>query len=197
MSALGLFRAASVIVAGLFVWFGMDIRRKPGSHDLVAPAWQMLTKVAASALVAACGWVVLAIPAPGAVDWLALAVMTAGTGFIVAAKRALGATHTFTGQYRENPRLVTDGVYALTRNPLYLGVLLCEVGALLCATRHVPELYPRGYPAWFGLTGAALAYVVTFNWTMAAREAHELERRLGERYREYGARVPFVIPFTK
>ena len=41
----------------------------------------------------------------------------------MAAKRALGKAHTFTGQYLERPELVTRGVYSITRNPLYFGVL--------------------------------------------------------------------------
>ena len=197
MTATALFRLTTAALAALFLWFGMDLRRRPGSRDFVATRWQTLMKVAAFTLIGACLPVVLTIPAPRIADWLALAVVATGTAFVVAARRALGDAHTFTGQYREHPRLVTAGVYALTRNPLYLGVLLCEVGALLCAARHVPALFPRGHPVWFALAGIALAYVVAFNWIMAAREARELERRLGEPYREYRARVPFVMAFTK
>ena len=197
MNGAALFRIASLVVVGLFVWFGMDVRRKPGSRDFVAPAWQTLMKLAAFSLLGAFVWVVLALPAPRGLDWLALALMGSGTAFVVAAKRALGTTHTFAGQYREQPRLVTRGVYALTRNPLYFGVFQCELGALLCAAPHASELFPRWYPYWVGVVGAALAYAVYFNWTMAMREARELERTLGERYRQYRARVPFLIPFTR
>jgi protein-S-isoprenylcysteine O-methyltransferase Ste14 len=71
-----------------------------------------------------------------------------GTALVVAATRTLGAAHTFAGQYRERPELVTRGVYGLTPNPLYLGVFQCELGALLCAARHVPALFPDGYSYW-------------------------------------------------
>lgn len=81
-----------------------------------------------------------------------------GTALVVAATRTLGAAHTFAGQYRERPELVTRSVYGLTPNPLYLGVFQCELGALLCAARHVPALFPDGYSYWSGIVAAALAY---------------------------------------
>jgi len=121
--------------------------------------------------------------------------MAAGTAIVTAAKRTLGRAHTFTGQCLKNPRLVTWGVYALTRNPLYLGVLLTEIGAAAIAAHQTPDYWPNGYPYAWTAMAALLAFASAFNWTMAAREARYLERCFGDSYRRYSARVPFFIPF--
>jgi protein-S-isoprenylcysteine O-methyltransferase Ste14 len=191
------FQFITALLGALFLFYGMDVRRKPGTGNFVAPVWQALMKLCAFALLGGIGWIVLRMQHAGAAECLGLAFMAAGTAFVVAAKRALGASHTFTGQYRERPQLVTRGVYAVTRNPLYFGVFLVEIGALLCALHQVPILLPDRHLAWFGLFGAALAYAVGFNCAMAVREARELERRVGEEYRRYRAAVPFLVPFIR
>lgn len=192
-----LFSIAGVALAALFLWSGMDVRHKAHTRDLVAPMWQTLMKLLAFLLIGAFLWVVVAMREPAVIDWIGLGCMASGTAFVWAAKRMLGPTHTFSGQYREVPHLVTGGVYAITRNPLYLGVFQCEFGALLCAIHQLPGLFPSGYPYWFAGCGAALVYVVSFNWVMARREAHQLEQQCGDTYRRYASRVPFLIPFTR
>ena len=197
MNLLTLFQLAAAPLGVLFLIYGMDVRRKAGGRDFVPPAWQALMKVCAFSLLGGLAWIVACMHAPGAIDWLGLAVIGTGTAFVVAAKRALGRSHTFTGQYQEEPRLVTHGVYAFTRNPLYFGVFQIELGALLCALHQVPLLLPDGHAVWFGAFGTALAYAVCFNWAMAVREARELERMTGDAYRRYRARVPFLVPFVR
>ena len=196
LSAAALFRVASLTLVALFLWFGMDVRRKAGTGSFVGHGWQTLMKLAAFSLIGLFVRVVLTIPEPRSLEWIALGLMGSGTACVVAAKRTLGSTHTFAGQYRHRTQLVTRGVYALTRNPLYFGVYQCELGASICAARRAPDLFPGTYLYWLAVTGAALAYVVAFNWSMARREAQQLERQFGDGYRQYAAHVPFLIPFT-
>lgn len=195
MTSLMLFQIAAAFLGALFLCYGMDVRRKEGARNFVAHAWQTLMKVCAFSLIGGFVWLALSMKEPGPIDWLGLAFMVGGTAFVAAAKKALGKTHTFTGQYLENPRLVTHGVYAITRNPLYFGVFQCELGAFLCAVHQVPVLLPQGYLYWLAAFGMALLYAVSFNWTMAVREARQLERHFGESYRRYRSSVPFLVPF--
>lgn len=194
MTSLTLFQTSAAILGALFIIYGMDVRRKAGARNLVGRFWQMLMNACAFSLIGGFMWLALSISEPGAVDWLGLVLMLSGTAFVAAAKSALGTTHTFTGQYMEKPQLVTHGVYAFTRNPLYLGVFQCELGVLLCAVHQVPLLLPQTYAYWLGAFGLALLYAVAFNLTMAWREARQLERQFGDDYRHYRSRVPFLIP---
>src|SRR3989442_1346910 len=161
----------------------MDVRRKDGARDFVAPVWQMLMKFCSYLLVCGAIWITLSIRQVNASDWLDLAVMASGTAFVVAAKHALGKAHTFTGQYLKKPRLVTRGAYAMTRNPLYFGVLQCELGASLFVIHQAPILSPQSYPYWLGVLAVALFYAVLFNWIMAACESRYLEHYFDEEYR--------------
>ncbi len=158
MSSHTLYQAAAAFLGTLFLVYGMDVRRKAGARNFVAPEWQLLIKLCALVLIAGFAWIVATMRAPGLIDWLALGLGATGAAFVVAAKRALGDAHTFTGQHLESPRLVTDGVYALTRNPLYFGVFQCELCMLLVVLHQLPGLRPDDYPHWLGLFAAALVY---------------------------------------
>ncbi len=72
--------------------------------------------------------------------------------------------------------LVVDGIYERTRNPLYLGSVLVYVGLSIAAG---------------GLW--AILFLVPLLWVMnvgvIAREERYLERKFGDAYRAYKARV--------
>lgn len=79
-------------------------------------------------------------------------------------------------------RLVTDGVYAVTRNPMYLGHLTFMTGAAL-VTRS---------PLAIGALALAGPW---FGRRVAADEAR-LTAAFGEPYTEYTKRVPRWLPGT-
>jgi protein-S-isoprenylcysteine O-methyltransferase Ste14 len=194
MNSLLFYQATAALLGALFMFHGMDVRRKEGARDFVAPAWQLLMKLCAWLLIAGFAWLVASMREPGMIDWLGLALGTSGTAFVVAAKWALGDAHTFTGQHLERPRLVTHGVYAITRNPLYFGVFQCELCMLLVALHQLPFLGLEDSLYWFGLFASALIYAVSFNFWMARCEARCLELCFGDTYRHYRSRVPFLVP---
>lgn len=75
-----------------------------------------------------------------------------------------------------NNSLVTGGVYALTRNPMYLGM------TLLCA----------GVAMWFGRPVMLLAPVFMFiiaNWVFIPFEEAKMRRQFGEMFDTYCKRV--------
>jgi predicted metal-dependent hydrolase/protein-S-isoprenylcysteine O-methyltransferase Ste14 len=194
MTSFLLFRIAAGSALAIFLRYGMDLRRRPGARYLTHPASQAGLKLAALLLLAGHGWVLASLGRVAPLDWLALLPLLAGAGLVWAGKRRLGRWHSFSGQFREDGELVTDGIYAATRNPLYLGVFLFELGATGLALHQLPLLRPMDWPWWLALAGAALAYAVWFNLTMAVAEARQLERRFGAAYRAYRDRVPFLLP---
>jgi protein-S-isoprenylcysteine O-methyltransferase Ste14 len=78
-------------------------------------------------------------------------------------------------------KLLTDGPYARTRNPMALGTILLYVA---------PAIW-RGSSAGVGLAtlfaGSLAAY-------MKLIEEQEMEARFGDAYRAYRERTPFLIP---
>jgi protein-S-isoprenylcysteine O-methyltransferase Ste14 len=72
--------------------------------------------------------------------------------------------------------LVVDGIYAKTRNPMYLGSTLVYVGLGVAAGS-----------VW--AIGLAVPLLWVMNVGVIAREERYLERKFGEAYRAYKARV--------
>src|SRR6188768_3008523 len=122
ISELYLFWAISVLLSACFIFYGMDLRRKKDSRNLSPVVLQVLMRSCSLGLIL--GYVVMAmnVTSVGFPEWLGLALLLFGVTFVAMAKRALGRAHTFTGQCLARPSLVTNGVYSVTRNPLYVGV---------------------------------------------------------------------------
>ena len=77
---------------------------------------------------------------------------------------------------RRGPRLVTSGVYRLSRNPIALGFLLMLVGL------------PLNSGSLWGLLLAPIM-IVLFNWFVIEPEEKDLTNRFGEEYTAYQSRV--------
>jgi len=77
---------------------------------------------------------------------------------------------------RPTTALVLHGPYRFTRNPMYVGLGLCYLGATLLVNSAWPlMLFP-------------VLIVLVQRWVIAPEEAY-LERRFGAEYRAYRARV--------
>ena len=99
-----------------------------------------------------------------------------GAGFSAA---QLGGLPELIPTHREQ-RLVTSGIRARVRHPVYLGHL-CEMLAWSLGT---------GLVICYGLT----AFALITGAVMIRLEDRELEQRFGEEYREYRRKVPAVFP---
>jgi protein-S-isoprenylcysteine O-methyltransferase Ste14 len=73
--------------------------------------------------------------------------------------------------------LVTTGIYGRTRNPIHLGMFLVYGGIGVAASSP-----------WTLILSPPLA--ITIRYGVVAREEAYLERRFGDAYRDYTARVP-------
>ena len=78
-------------------------------------------------------------------------------------------------------RLAQGGIYAHTRNPMYLGNLLIAIG--ICLATGAPAAYLIVAPAFF------VVYLA-----IIAAEEHYLAGRFGDDYRAYVAHVPRFFP---
>jgi len=98
------------------------------------------------------------------------------------AKARLGRWYSGTFGVKEGHVLVTDGPYAITRHPMYTGLLLMLLGAAL---------------AWNSALTLLLAALYTLPlFFHTVYEESMFERHFGEAYRAYELRVPRLVPFT-
>jgi protein-S-isoprenylcysteine O-methyltransferase Ste14 len=94
--------------------------------------------------------------------------------------RSYGVSSSLGAQLYVDHELVTSGPFRYTRNPMYLGGQLAEVGALL--------LYRTWTTALIILNVPALVF-------RARRESEALRAEFGPAYDAYAAKVPFWLPF--
>lgn len=85
------------------------------------------------------------------------------------------------GTIRKGSVLATSGPYAHTRNPLYAGTLLLGLGVTIAGGHWIwPTVFLAFFASVYGLT--------------MRKESAELTRAFGERYRQYAAHVPSLLP---
>jgi protein-S-isoprenylcysteine O-methyltransferase Ste14 len=110
---------------------------------------------------------------------LVLGAVLAGVGgaIAVAAQRRMKVQGTNVSPRQPTRLLVTEGIFARTRNPIYLGGLLIFTAAIL----------------WFHLDWGILFLVpgtLLLHYGVILREERYLNRKFGDAYRAYADRVP-------
>lgn len=111
----------------------------------------------------------------GASRWWGLPFALAGFALVVVGAGRFRGTTTLR-PYEEPAALVTDGLHAWSRNPMYLGLLVSALGAWIMLGSLSP-----------GLAVASLYWLLRRRFI--AYEEYAMEERFGEAYREYKRRV--------
>ena len=119
-------------------------------------------------------------PPPASV-WIGLALASAGIAFALWAMATLGEHYDLTLEIHGGHRVVREGPYGVVRHPIYTGLALHSIGAML-TTGNV--LYIAG------------TLVVTFPlFVLRARTEERLLRdEFGAEYERYAREVPMLIP---
>jgi protein-S-isoprenylcysteine O-methyltransferase Ste14 len=117
---------------------------------------------------------------PPLYGWPGLAVVAAGVLLMVAAQLHLGASWRVGIDRDARPGLVTAGIYAWSRNPIYLAVFLLLAGFALMV------------PTWFSIA-LAVAAPIGFR-RQAIYEEQYLRRTYGEAFERYGRGVGRFLP---
>lgn len=121
--------------------------------------------------------------AEAALAWAGLALGLAAVALAVWGKVRLGRWFSANLAVKAGHQLVTDGPYAVTRHPIYTGVL-GAVGAAGIAWNSALTI----------ALAATLAVPLYFHTVL---EEMLFERHFGEAWRAYRARVPRLVPFVR
>ena len=105
-----------------------------------------------------------------------------GLYFLAVSNKSLRALGSGTNAFRLTKHIVEADIYKYTRNPMSLGYYLFALGVGFISGSTLVTLY-----VLFGLIPAHLFFLRFF-------EELELELRLGESYKEYKRKTPFLIP---
>jgi protein-S-isoprenylcysteine O-methyltransferase Ste14 len=118
-------------------------------------------------------------PLPRPLRVLAGSALLAGGAFGVAAGAAHGGLLTPRVEPPGDAELLTDGLYALSRNPIYAGLLAAGAGWAVLRRRPEPVV------AWTVLLATLTA--------KARHEEHRLAVRFGPAYADYRRRTPRFV----
>jgi len=105
-----------------------------------------------------------------------VALIAPGGGLLVAAFRRFKAVGTNIPTWQPTTALATDGIYRLSRNPIYLGLTLVYAGLAAAAASLWPLIL-------------LVPLLLVMRYGVIAREEAYLTRLFGEEYRAYTARV--------
>ena len=123
--------------------------------------------------------ILLAFPPHRAIG---LVLIVLGFVFLLAGQFTLGRNHSSSVVIREEHQLITHGVYRLTRNPMYLGVILIIVVGI---PLYAPSL--RGF--------LTLLLLVLLFLNRIRMEETLLTEEFGEAYLAYKRSTRKLIPF--
>ena len=111
---------------------------------------------------------------PPALRLIALLLWVCGFSFLYLGRYTLGDSFRL-GTPKEDTRLRTDGLFRMSRNPMYVGVYLTIAASMLYTANPV-----------IILTGA---FVIAVHHRIVHAEEHHLRTVFGREYREYCSRV--------
>ena len=105
-----------------------------------------------------------------------LLILVAGLGFVASARILFKRTGQNPAPWKPSPELILKGPYRFTRNPMYLGVTLFELGLGLAVNN-----------LWISLFAAPA--LLTVHFIAVLPEEKYLSEKFGESYKAYLAQV--------
>lgn len=162
------------------MWRARNRSQAPGGEAEKTARWRPLPPVAVLAGLIAMLGLRLALPDPTPVrppwTWLGLAIALLGLAITFAAAAEFQRRRTNIQTFGEPTRLVTGGLFGLSRNPMYLGFALLLAGAAAALGGGWPSVIPVAFVV------LARAWYIPF-------EERALHRAFGEEYDNYRRRV--------
>jgi protein-S-isoprenylcysteine O-methyltransferase Ste14 len=192
--------AKAIWLLGIVVWFAIRYpfqrrarrlgvaRSTGGAGDravlFVAALGQFIVPIGYAAYSLATGLPVVGdYPFHPVRGWLGIVSLAGALVLFRITHKQLGRNWSVTLETRTGHKLVTDGVYAWVRHPMYSSFLLTAVAQALLL------------PNWIvGLAGFA-AFAVLFSWRVGREEALMVET-FGESYRDFMARTARIVPWV-
>jgi protein-S-isoprenylcysteine O-methyltransferase Ste14 len=110
------------------------------------------------------------------IQWLGVALLLCGVSLLLAAAGLFRLRGTTVDPTKSPNKLVTDGIYRVSRNPMYLGMVWILLGISLFLDSLVGLVFPVGF-------------YVYMNWRVIPREEMTVESVFGEEFRDYKRRT--------
>lgn len=176
MTGFGLLRTAYLAKRAGVTVLAVKDRKKTPTEMILGISGMLLNIYCFSRLVVPDpNWGIIA--APPALVWVGLALQLMGTIWLVTAQAQMGRSWRIgvPEDRQDSQTVVTEGLYRLSRNPIYVGVIVFVLGLTL----SLPSL----------ITVVSLAINVIFIRNLVAREEAYMTANFGEDYDRYCSKV--------
>lgn len=125
-------------------------------------------------------------------SYIGLFLTLIGTFLVVKAKIDLGKYHAWAGHILSSTRIITYGIYALIRHPLYTGIYIFIIGGIMIAIKNNP----------FSLLLTVIVFIFIgfiklFLIFSAIKENRFLHEKFGEIYVKYKEQVHAFLPIRR
>ena len=138
------------------------------------PIWTLIYLLIAAGFSALAGWPsVLGLP----INWLGGALVAVGVALAVSAAMLFRREGTeIKPNSPANQKLVTSGPFRVTRNPMYLSLVMFSTGI---------AIWVGSWPMFL----APIAAFATFNWVHIPFEEAKMRRQFGAAFEDYSRNV--------
>ncbi len=124
---------------------------------------------------------------------ISLLILVGGTLIVILSKKELGKRHTWAGYTaREADSFCVSGIYAWVRHPLYLGIMVVDVGIAFLV---IPNLNVQLQLALTFLIGSFFTFI--FLVISSIRETRYLADKFGASFLRYAQQVNAFFPIKK
>ena len=108
--------------------------------------------------------------------WAGAALIAIGVAFVVLPAREFQTRGTTIRPFQDATVLVSDGFFAVSRNPMYLGMVIVVAGAAVLLGSLSPFI-------------VVVAFALVLDRRFILNEEKSLEQNFGDAFRQYRARV--------
>ena len=152
----------------VFIFFGMDIRPKSGAKSFTPQIFIIMMKISCFILFILYSWSLIHVQNLETYSVVTAIFTTLGAALVMWAKITLGKSFTWTGYYIEKQKKVSHGPYRYVKHPLYYGVFLFEIGAVI---NYVGAIFNfENFWLYLIFSSIPLIYAISFNLLMAKNE---------------------------
>ncbi len=190
--SLKIFQVFALACLAVFTFFISDFRNKKGMLPLLNKKIVSIVKYSYFIPVFIYAYVILNLEGIFLYSYIGLLLTFSGAFLVAKAKIDLGAYHTWAGHILSSTRIITHGIYALIRHPLYTGIAIFISGGIVVAINNNPFS--------FFISIIIITFLITMIFFLAfsaTRESIFLHKIFGDIFIEYKNQVHAFLPIKK
>lgn len=190
--SLTVFKIVSFMALLVFTVYISDFRNKKGMVLLVNKKWIFILKIFYFIPIFIYLYVLIRLENIFIYTYFGLLLTFVGALVVLKAKADLGKYHTWAGHLLCSTKMVTKGIYAFIRHPIYTGIYLFIIGAItLSINNHPFSFYSATMIIIF------VIFIAIFLAMASLKENKFLEEKFGDAFITYKKQVHSFLPLRK